>query len=47
MLSIETSTRTINGITFQIEALMLYVHGCRFCLAVNEYIVVETSTCKL
>jgi len=44
MFVIETKLATHNGFTIKTEALMLYVHGCRFCLAINEYIIVEAQS---
>lgn len=38
MLRIEIQQREHNGFRITVEALMLYVNGCRFCLAINEYV---------
>lgn len=41
MIRIETHVAMHAGTTITIEALCLYVQGCRFILAINQYIEVH------
>jgi hypothetical protein len=41
MLETITVRQPLNGVVVTIEALVLTVQGCRFILAINEYIEVS------